>query len=112
MGFYDDQVGTTAGGTTVAMGLGDGLDAIREHLERTNYSTFLVSWARQGSAVDIRFSFFFQIFFFFFFPFRFVSCVCPAFHSIPVRKSFMAAGFMVGMTGEGNASSTIIFVVM
>ncbi|CAM9514578.1 unnamed protein product [Ascophyllum nodosum] len=40
------KVGTTAGGTTVAMGLGDGLDAIREHLERTNYSTFLVSWAR------------------------------------------------------------------
>lgn len=30
------------------MGIGDGLDAIREHLTRTNYSTYLVSWARLG----------------------------------------------------------------
>ncbi|CAB1099906.1 unnamed protein product [Ectocarpus sp. CCAP 1310/34] len=40
------KVGTTASGAAVAMGIGDGLDAIREHLTRTNYSTYLVSWAR------------------------------------------------------------------
>ena len=40
------QVGTTTEGTAVAMGIGDGLDAIRDHLTRTNYSVYLVAWAR------------------------------------------------------------------
>ncbi|CAM9995679.1 unnamed protein product [Scytosiphon promiscuus] len=40
------KVGTSASGEAVAIGIGDGLDAIREHLTRTNYSTFLVAWAR------------------------------------------------------------------
>lgn len=44
------KVGTSADGSAVAMGLGDGLDAIRDHLTRTNYSTFLVAWARNSRA--------------------------------------------------------------